>query len=462
MLRCISLQTPLVFSTSPTGIPLCIVYIYAVISVQIFYSEPFGYLDMRYWLFAFLLANTVLLLVEFHYGAFESAETEEIEQKDQKKQTAYSGGLKTQAGLVRTSSLPPNPDKHAAKVEKKNDGALEQKNAQPLADVSTQDPGGQPTDVGLFEAPEVTKIRTAINGNTDSDKTTGSSPSPSSQPVKSTEKPMLHVDAVAPEAGAKAPKEIVLLPALNNRDAKNIDPEENLREQSKTGITSEITRLHQAGLAARNESEADRAAALPPPEPSSSKKKIGMKTLSSSVETRIQAIAPAPENQKKQDNVSSACYITGPIKDVEAFNALLDRFRPQLKDLKSSPAKSNKSRKHSAYIVYSPAPATMERSIYNANILKTEYGIDDLQILKDGELKGAISLGVYSNENNAILAKNRLEQLGIEVEIASPLPIDAFYTIRIRWTKDQTEAAQQLSNTLIKSYSATSRVASCK
>lgn len=412
---------------------------------------------MRYWLFAFLLANMVLLLVELHYGAFESAGTEAIEHKDQKQQTAGLGGLKTPADLAQTSS-PTGPAKHPAKVGKKNNGALEKEHAQLRAGVSTQDPGGQPIDFGFIEAPEAIKIRTGINGNTD--QITGPSPFPASQPVKPAEKSMFYADAASPEAGAKAPQETVLHPALNNRDANNIDFGENLREQPKTDFTSERTRLQQAGPVARNESEADRAVALSPSEPSLSEKKTGTKTLSSDDETRPQTISP--ENRKKQDSVTSACYVTGPIKDIEAFNARLNRFRTQLKDLKSLPAKSNKSRKRSTYVVYSPAPATMERSLYNANILKTEYGIDDLQILKDGELKGAISLGVYSNETNAISAKNRLEQLGIEVKIAPSLPIDTFYTVRVRWTKDQTEAARQLSNTLINSYSATSRVASCK
>jgi len=100
--------------------------------------------------------------------------------------------------------------------------------------------------------------------------------------------------------------------------------------------------------------------------------------------------------------------------------------------------------------------------LHNADVLKTEYGIRDLQIINEGELKGAISLGIFSNEANAQTAKSRLEQQGLEVKIAPRFPgNDIFYAVRLRWTEAQAQDARLLTNALAKNYSA-KRSATCK
>jgi hypothetical protein len=415
---------------------------------------------MRYWLLAFLLANTVLLLVEFHYGAFESAETEEIEHKDREKQTFYPSNIKTQAGLAQLSRLHHSPSTSSVNVEEKINAAYKSKDIPTQTKTSSQQSVGSPAAPVLSQVPGEKAIRTGISDNTDTGRGNGTS-SFASPPFKPAEESIFNADFVLSEAGAKARPEVISLPALNLREAKNEDTEENMREPVRTDGIPKKAELRQSEPTARNSSAAVKMA-VPSTESSIPEKKTVMDTISSNDANRTQTTATVPENQRKQESVSSACYKTAPIKDTEAFNALLNRFRPQLKDLNPLPANSKKFHKRNRYIVYSPAPATMEGSLYNANVLKTEYGIHDLQIIKDGELKGAISLGVYSNEGNAQMAKSQLEQQGLQVAIAPQFSSNiTSYTVRMSWTDTQTKAATLLTDALTKSYSA-KRAATCK
>jgi hypothetical protein len=260
----------------------------------------------------------------------------------------------------------------------------------------------------------------------------------------------------------KASPESVVSPASGSREAKAAGAEEKTAESAGTESASAKTGRKQEKPAAGNPSEAGSTASPPQKKSPAPEKKTVTETVGSLDANRTQAKAPNPDNRRKQDTVSSACYTAGPIRDEEAFNALLIRFRPQLKSLSLAPAKSGKPRKHISYVVYSPAPSTMEGSLHNADVLKTEYGIRDLQIINEGELKGAISLGIFSNEANAQTAKSRLEQQGLEVKIAPRFPgNDIFYAVRLRWTEAQAQDARLLTNALAKNYSA-KRSATCK
>lgn len=408
---------------------------------------------MRYWLLAFLLANTVLLMVEFHYGAFEFDATESDEHREQQQQASSSDNLETQAELAGSLGLSPSPAAPAVKAGEKN-------NAAPQTNAAAQEPENTqpaPAAGGLNKAPEETGTHAAVNGNTAIDKVGGADFSFAAPPVKPAK-----ITAEPSEAAMKASPESVVSPASGGREAKAAGAEEKTAESAGTESVSEKTERKQEKPMARNPSEAGSAASPPQKESSAPEKKTVTETVGSIDANRTQAKAPNPDNRRKQDTVSSACYTAGPIRDEEAFNALLIRFRPQLKSLSLAPAKSGKPRKHTSYVVYSPAPSTMEGSLHNADVLKIEYGIRDLQIINEGELKGAISLGIFSNEANAQTAKSRLLQQGLEVKIAPRFPgNDIFYAVRLRWTEAQAQDARRLTNALAKNYSA-KQAATCK
>ena len=159
----------------------------------------------------------------------------------------------------------------------------------------------------------------------------------------------------------------------------------------------------------------------------------------------------------------TACYMAGPIKDAAVLNALLTQFRPQLTELAMSfPNPASKTRKHNAYTVYYPAPPSMEESLTTATLLKKKYGIKDLQVFRDGEMKGAIALGVYSNERNALSAKSQFEQKGLQVQIKPRFPVESAYKVRMRWTEQQEKTAEQLVDALSETYPDTQRISNCE
>jgi len=413
---------------------------------------------MRYWLLAFLLANTVLLMVEFRYGAFEFDAIESDERSEQKQQASYSDNLKTQAESAGSLGLSPSPAAPAVKVEEKN-------NAAPEANRAMQEPVNArpaPTAGSLNETQGETGARTAVDSDTAIDKAGGADLSPAAPPVKPADERAADTAAEPSEEAMKESPESVVSPVSGSRETKNTGSEEKTVESASTESVSEKTKLKQEKPAAENPDKAGSAASPLQKELSAPEKKTVTKTVSSINADRAQTKVTNPDNQPKQDSVSSACYTAGPIKDDGAFHALLNRFRPQLKSLSLSPAKSGKSQKRISYVVYYPASSTMEGSLHNADVLKTEYGIRDLQIINEGELKGAISLGIFSNETNAQTAKSRLEQQGLEVKIAPRFPDnDIFYTVRLRWTEPQTRDARRLTDALTKNHSA-KRAATCK
>jgi hypothetical protein len=172
--------------------------------------------------------------------------------------------------------------------------------------------------------------------------------------------------------------------------------------------------------------------------------------------------APQPPQVPQQDNTLSTCFTTGPVENPQDLSALIARFRPQLTEviLLSNPLK--KSRNRVSYLVYIPASSTMEQSHADADILKKSYGVEDLNIIRDGELKGAISLGVFNNQQNAILAQQRLEQKGVKAEVKPRLPVGAAYTIKMRWSDQQDNAALQFTDALSQNYPQFKRTASCQ
>ncbi|MGZ8214222.1 MAG: hypothetical protein ACXWTP_06955 [Methylosarcina sp.] len=405
---------------------------------------------MRYWLLATLLANMVLLLVEFHYDAFELVEIKDTEN--------------AQPASTQPSALAPSPAENAGNMMEKNDSASKEESV-PQSKTSAPATMKLSPEPDIIPTPDETNIRSELNDNANVSKTNSPSSASASPSVTQTSEIKLKEIIQPIKTGTDKQPDFLTTMTLYRQEAKSTGSEEEMEELSKAPENSQNAELPQppSPTATKTSKIVETVfTSSPTIEPANPKNKTANDTASSIDAVPVQTRSAAMEETRKQDDVLSACYTTGPIKNVQEFNALLDRFRPQLTELLLSPGKTKKTQKRIKYVVYSPAPASMERSLHNANILKSNYGIKDLQVIKDGELKGAISLGVYSNESNAILAKSRLERLGLEVEIAPHFPTNAFYTVRMRWTHSQTEAARQLSDALTRSYPDTNQAVSCK
>lgn len=70
----------------------------------------------------------------------------------------------------------------------------------------------------------------------------------------------------------------------------------------------------------------------------------------------------------------------------------------------------------SDYIVYFPAAQTMAESEDNLSALKN-MGVNDVWLFRQGELKGAISLGIFVRKARAELVKNEMIRRGVAAEV---------------------------------------------
>jgi hypothetical protein len=164
---------------------------------------------------------------------------------------------------------------------------------------------------------------------------------------------------------------------------------------------------------------------------------------------------PLPE-APKAEIMHTSCHAAGKVVNPDALKRLLDRYRPQLTELELS---SREKRKNDSYLVYYPPGATLEESIATAEMLRNDYGVSDLLVFRNGELKGAISLGVFSNEQRARLAQSQFEKKGVHAKIMPRYPLEKNYYVRTRWSEQQTAAAKQLSSALKQNYPAPGRTA---
>ncbi|MGR8934796.1 MAG: hypothetical protein ACU837_10465 [Gammaproteobacteria bacterium] len=165
----------------------------------------------------------------------------------------------------------------------------------------------------------------------------------------------------------------------------------------------------------------------------------------------ITANEPAEPASQEAEVLQTACYKVGPVENRVAFEALLDTYRTQISSVEFS---IQEKRKNDSHIVYYPAEATLEQSIATAEMFRRDYGIRDLLVFRNGELKGAISLGVFSNAQRAKTAQSQFEKKGLYVVVRPRYPTETHYSLHVRWNDRQASAAEQLSDVLKQGYSA--------
>lgn len=419
---------------------------------------------MKYWLLMALLANLALFLVEFHAGAFESALTEDIEEGRRKKPGTYSNQDNGPSAQLRAVTPPVLFTGNSSGEAKKNEAprTVEQPGLQD--NIPALDAKGLPSLLSLNSTPSQTGTPTPINGEAEADREKLVALLPFSSPVvqtpaqASTETLALSQTPINVQLArvAPTPPPSPSVPPVSEKSEsgdKTVEIPTVPENLQKSGLTETAQPAHSV-------EKSDKVENLPAHSPGieaqSAKSKNGKHDSSA------KEIPPPPQTLHKQDNVLTACYMAGPIINAATLNTVLREFRPQLTELVMSPTQGRKKRNHNTYIVYYPAPASMEESFLTAADLKIHHGIKDLYVISDGEIKGAISLGVFSNEQNAESAKSKFEQKGLQVRIKPRFPIESAYKVRMRWTAQQEHSAEQLVDALSQSYPDTKRITSCE
>lgn len=124
------------------------------------------------------------------------------------------------------------------------------------------------------------------------------------------------------------------------------------------------------------------------------------------------ALRPA-ERPKKAAPIQAqpiVCHEVGPFPDEKTANAWLAgqtlRGEFHYKEVLTP----------SAYLVYYPVPRSPEQARIQKMMLNAK-GITDIWVVPDGELKGALSLGLFNDQVHASLFRSQLLQRGVQAEI---------------------------------------------
>jgi hypothetical protein len=128
------------------------------------------------------------------------------------------------------------------------------------------------------------------------------------------------------------------------------------------------------------------------------------------------AITAAEKNQENDKNTGEnpvICYEAGPFASDKVYQAWMNQLTA-VKDIIKPVIKDEQI--VNAYLVYYPAAETLIKSEANIQMLKNN-GVNDLWLLRTGEEKGQISLGVFNKEERALIMKSQMLAKGINAEV---------------------------------------------
>ena len=130
-------------------------------------------------------------------------------------------------------------------------------------------------------------------------------------------------------------------------------------------------------------------------------------------EVTISSVFNNNESEIKQTEPDKTfCYRAGPFVDHEALNAWIKLNKINVDSL----SQLKKDRKiEMRYLVYYPAAENLSKSRKNIQILE-RMGITDYWMFRKGEMKGAISLGLFSNEKRALLLQEKFTNMGLDLK----------------------------------------------
>jgi hypothetical protein len=142
---------------------------------------------------------------------------------------------------------------------------------------------------------------------------------------------------------------------------------------------------------------------------------------------KVTASQPAPEAKPAQLAIAAAekprnsdkaiepvsCYEVGPFVNGNAYQLWKNELNVARKAIEPL---TRDGEVINDYLVYYPAPETMQEAEANVKMLR-EKGVQDLWLFRKGDDKGLISLGIFKNESRASILRSQLLAKGIQVEV---------------------------------------------
>ncbi len=123
------------------------------------------------------------------------------------------------------------------------------------------------------------------------------------------------------------------------------------------------------------------------------------------------------------------CYEIGPFKNKREMNAWLEQQHINAGD--SQPYAKKQQGEQVTYLVYLPAAETFEQSIKNQTMLR-EKGVSDLWLFRKGQMRGAVSLGLFRKKTRAERLVQVLAGKGVEVILSERVKPQRSLYIRIQ------------------------------
>lgn len=192
--------------------------------------------------------------------------------------------------------------------------------------------------------------------------------------------------------------------------------QEFLQNQEEIMLVSELKRDLLTTLQTRNPQSGEDAPLLPTKSDVNGIDKVIIENPSLGLKLNDPAIVLTGNPQEDDKNSGEnpvICYEIGPFASDKAYQAWInqltavkDNIKPVIKD----------EQVVSDYLVYYPAAETLIQAEANMQMLK-DHGVNDLWLLRTGEEKGQISLGVFNKEERALIMKNQLLAKGINAEV---------------------------------------------
>lgn len=147
--------------------------------------------------------------------------------------------------------------------------------------------------------------------------------------------------------------------------------------------------------------------------------------------------APTPKLAVEAQAEKNICYEAGPFVD----QAEVRRWS-NAEHIKAFKVVSKELAMSADFQVYYPAAKDAEQARINKMMLKAK-GFTDVWTVMDGEIKGALSLGVFSEKQRAVLYKAQLAERGVAAEIRQRTKTRP--ALFIRFMLPQSAATRKLS-----------------
>ena len=154
----------------------------------------------------------------------------------------------------------------------------------------------------------------------------------------------------------------------------------------------------------------------------------------------VQFFNQKPDQLPEQKSKQLSCYEIGPFAD----EATLQQWKKQLGEgIKVLESQSRATEEIKDFMVYYPAAGTFDKSKQNVSMLK-DRGINDLWLFLKGDMRGAISLGLFQTETTAEIVRDRYRNDGLDIQIAPRHKKSQTYFAHLEMDSDQQEKVFQL------------------